>query len=45
LAHAIIEAQQSEADDRGTRNEHGNEVRVTVGSFGLRQFLERHRSM
>jgi hypothetical protein len=80
LAHALIEAQQSEADDRGTRNEQRcevdgidcpnritgkrltravnylardsqhlpmssslDEVRSTVGSFGLRQFLERHR--
>jgi hypothetical protein len=80
VAHAIIEAQQSEADDRGTRNDQRcevdgiecpnritgkrltravnylardsqhlpmssslNEVRSTVGSFGLRQFFERHR--
>jgi transposase InsO family protein len=80
LAHTIIEAQQSEADDRGTRNEQRcevdgiecpnritgkrparavndlarnsqnlpmssslGEVRSTVGSFGLRQFLERRR--
>ena len=80
LAHALIEAQQSEADDGGTRDEkrcevHGiecryrvtgkrlaraidylgrdsqdlpmsssrDEVRSAVGSFGLRQFLKRHR--
>ena len=81
LAHAIVEAQQPEADDRGARNEQRrevdciqcpnrvpgkrltrainylagyaqdlpvtrsrDEVRPTVGGFGLRQFLERHRS-
>jgi hypothetical protein len=80
LAHALVEAQQSEADDRGTRDEKRcevdgiecpnrvtekrlaraidylgrdsqdlpmsssrDEVRSTVGGFGLRQFLERHR--
>jgi hypothetical protein len=81
LAHVLIEAQQSEADDRRTRNEKRcevdgiecpnrvtgkrltcaidylgrnsqnvpmrssrDEVRSTVGGFGLRQFLERHCS-
>jgi hypothetical protein len=80
LAHALIVAQQSQADDRRTRNEkrrevdgiecpnrvtgkwltraidylsrdsqdlpmgsRRDEVRSTVGGFGLCQFLERHR--
>ena len=80
MAHALVKAQQSEADDRGTRNEQRrevdgiqcpnrvpgkrptrainylarhsqdlpmssgrDEVRSTVGGFGLRQFLERRR--
>jgi hypothetical protein len=80
LAHALVEAQQSQANDRGSRNEkrcevYGierpnrvtgkrltraidylgrdsqylpmgssrDEMRSTVGGFGLRQFLERHR--
>src|SRR5258706_263948 len=80
LAHALVEAQQSQANDRGSRNEKRcevdgierpnrvtgkrltraidylgrdsqylpmsssrDEVRSTVGGFGLRQFLECHR--
>jgi len=81
LAHALVEAQQSQADDRRTRNEKRcevdgiecpnrvtrkrltcafdylgrdsqdlpmsssrDEVRSTVGGFGLRQILERRRT-